>query len=103
MPGPRLRLERGGPLLVQIRSVVARRQRVAVQGIDPLPSLPLQGPFSMLEVNGRRLRPRVHPEGSLVEGLAVLGPDPEAVAGKGEPMSDHVIGCLAVAFRLGCR
>jgi hypothetical protein len=57
----------------------------------------------MLEVNGRRLRARLHPDGSRVEGLAVLGLDLEAVAGKGEPMSDNVIGCLAVAFRLCCR
>src|SRR5689334_16120831 len=34
VPGPRRRLERGGPSLVQVRSVVARRQRVAVEGID---------------------------------------------------------------------
>jgi hypothetical protein len=56
----------------------------------------------MLEVNDRRLRARVHPDSSRVEGLAVLGLDLEAVAGKGEPMSDNVIGCFAVAFRLCC-
>jgi hypothetical protein len=26
----------------------------------------------------------------------------EAAPGKGEPMSDHVVGCLAVAFRPCC-
>ena len=41
IPGPTLCLERDGPALVQVRCVVARRQRVAVQGIDPLPRLPL--------------------------------------------------------------
>src|SRR6266850_1998182 len=102
IPRPTPCLERGGPALVQVRCVVACRQRVAVQGIDPLPRLPLKGPFRMLEVNGRRLRARVHPDGSRVEGLAVLGLDLEAVAGKGEPMSDNVIGCFAVAFRLCC-
>jgi hypothetical protein len=57
----------------------------------------------MLKVNGRRLRALVHPDGSGVEELAVLGLDLETIAGKGEPMSDHVIGCFAVAFRLYCR
>jgi hypothetical protein len=56
----------------------------------------------MVEVNGRWLRARVHPDGSRVEGLAVFGLDLEAVAGKGEPISDNVIGCFAVAFRLCC-
>jgi hypothetical protein len=46
----------------------------------------------MLEVDGRWLRARVNTDGSRVEGLAVLGLDLEAVAGKGEPMSDNVIG-----------
>src|SRR5262249_25351155 len=32
-----------------------------------------------------------------------LGPDLEAVASKGEPMSDHILGDLAVALRLGRR
>jgi len=36
----------------------------------------------MVEVNGRWLRARVHPDGSRVEGLAVFGLDLEAVAGK---------------------
>ena len=45
---------------------------------------------------------RLHPDGSRVEGLAVSGLDLEAIAGKGEPMSDNVIGCFAVAFRLCC-
>jgi hypothetical protein len=39
IPGPALCLERGGPALVQVRRVVAYCQRVAVQGIDPLPRL----------------------------------------------------------------
>src|SRR5437764_2341017 len=56
----------------------------------------------MLEVNGRWLRARVHTDGSRVERLAVLGLDLEAVAGKGEAMSDNVIGCFAVALRLCC-
>src|SRR5262245_34015577 len=103
IPGPTFCLEHGGPALVQVRCVVARRQSVTVQGIDPLPRLSLQGAFRMLEVNGRRLRARVLPDGSGVEELAVLGLDLEAVAGKGEPMSDIVIGCFAVAFRLCCR
>jgi hypothetical protein len=51
----------------------------------------------MLEVNGRRLRARVLPDGSGVEELAVLGLDLEAVAGKGEPMSAFV------AVQLPCR
>src|SRR5262249_46210286 len=55
IPGPPLGLERGGPALVQVRCVVAGRQRVAVQGIDSLPHLPLEGSFRMLEVKGRRL------------------------------------------------
>src|SRR5205814_250697 len=33
IPGPRLRLERGGPALVPVLRVVARRQRVAVKGV----------------------------------------------------------------------
>jgi hypothetical protein len=41
----------------------------------------------MFEVNGRRLRARVHPDGPRVEGLAVLGLDLEAVAGKGLPIA----------------
>jgi hypothetical protein len=56
----------------------------------------------MLEVYGRWLRARVHPDGSRVEALAVLGLDLEPVARKGEPMSDNVIGCFAVAFRPRC-
>src|SRR5262245_1958640 len=56
----------------------------------------------MLEVNGRQLRARAHTDGSRVEGLALLGLDLEAVPGKGESMSDDVIGCFAVAFRLCC-
>src|SRR5262249_41540054 len=94
IPGPLPGLERGRPALVQVRCVVACRQRVAVQGIDPLPHLPLQGTLPMPEVNGRRLRARVQPDGSRVEGLAVLGPDLEAVAGKREPMSDHILAWL---------
>src|SRR5690242_17656268 len=71
-----------------------------VQGVDPLPRLPLQGPFRVLEVNGRRLRVRANPEGPRVEDLAVLGPDLEAVAGKRQPMPDNVSGCFAVALGL---
>src|SRR5262245_33517376 len=56
----------------------------------------------MLEVNGRRLRARVHLDGSRVEGLVVLGLNLKAVAGKGESMSDNVIGCFAVLFRFCC-
>jgi hypothetical protein len=41
IPGSTLCVERGGPALVQVRCVVADCQRVAVQGIDPLPRLPL--------------------------------------------------------------
>jgi hypothetical protein len=41
IPRPTLCLERGGPALVQVRCVVTDRQRVAVQGIDPFPRLPL--------------------------------------------------------------
>jgi hypothetical protein len=52
----------------------------------------------VLEVDCPRLRARVHPDGSRVEGLAVLGQDLQAVAGKGEPMSDYIIGCFAGAF-----
>jgi hypothetical protein len=68
----------------------------------PAPRLALYDPFRMLEVNGRRLLARVHTDGSRVQWLTVLGLDLEAVAGKGEPMSDNVIGCFAVAFRLCC-
>jgi len=57
----------------------------------------------MLEVNGRRLCARLHPEGPLVEELAVLGPVLEAVVGKGEPMPNNIIGSVSVAFRLCCR
>src|SRR5262249_25344354 len=39
--GPTLCLERGRPALVEIRCIVAGCQRVTVQGIDPLPRLPL--------------------------------------------------------------
>lgn len=59
IPRPTLGLKRGGPALIQVRRVVAYRQRVAVQGIDPLPGLALEFPFRMLEVNGRRPRARV--------------------------------------------
>ena len=58
--------------------------------------------FLLLEINGRRLRARVHLNGSRVERLVILRPDFEAIAHKREPMSDKVIGCLAVLFRL-CR
>jgi len=54
--GPTLCLERRGAVLVQVRRVVAYRERVAVQRIDSLPLLPLKGPFRVLEINGRRLR-----------------------------------------------
>jgi hypothetical protein len=56
----------------------------------------------VLEVDFPRPRARVHPDDSRVKGLAVLGQDLKAVAGKGEPMSDNVIGCIAVAFRFCC-
>src|SRR5215510_12093766 len=56
----------------------------------------------MLEVNRRRLRARVHPDGSRVDKLVVLGLDLKAVAGKGEAMSDNVIGCFAVLVRFCC-
>src|SRR5215510_12343438 len=56
----------------------------------------------MLEVKGRRLRARVHPDVSCVKGLAVFGLNPEAVSGKGELISDNIIRCFAVAFRFCC-
>src|SRR5262245_15387047 len=56
----------------------------------------------MVKVNGRWLHARVHPDASRVERLAVFGQDPEAVAVKGEPIPDNVIGYFAVAFRLCC-
>src|SRR6185437_12142440 len=49
------------------------------------------------DASGKRLS-----DGPRVERLAVLGQDLEAVAGKGEPMSDYIIGCFAVAFRFCC-
>src|SRR5262245_49141833 len=56
----------------------------------------------MLEVKGRGLRARVHPDASCVKGLAVFGLNPEAVSVKGKSISDNVIRCFAVAFRFCC-
>ena len=52
--------ERGGTVFGRVRRVIADRQRVAVQFVDPLPRLPFGGPFRVLEVDGGRLRARVH-------------------------------------------
>src|SRR4029434_4576176 len=53
----------------------------------------------MLKVDGCRLCARIGPIGSFVEELAILGPDLEAVAGKGESMSNNIVDSLAVLFR----
>jgi hypothetical protein len=102
IPGPAFCLERGGPAILQVRRVVAGCQRVAVHHIDPLPRLPLESPFRLLEINGRRFRAWVYFDGSRVEKLVILRPDLEAIAVKREPVSDKVISCFAVLFRL-CR
>src|SRR5262245_17146913 len=101
IPRAGLCLEGGWPRLVQVRCVIANCQRVAVQSINPLPRLPLQGPFRMCKFNGRRFHARVHIEGSHIDLLAVLGLNLKAVAGKREPMSDNIIGIFAVALGLG--
>src|SRR5262245_17875882 len=96
--GPACRLECGGPVLAHVWRVVADAQRVAFEGINALPHS-LQVLFCILEINRRRLRTRVDADRARIEGLAVLGPDFEAVASEGEPVSRKVIGCLAVALR----
>src|SRR5262245_16366156 len=89
-------LERGGPLSIHVRRVVANRQRVTVEGIDPFPRLPLQRAFRVREIDGRRLRARVDSDGSGVERPAVSRLDPEPVVSKGKPISDDVSGGLHV-------
>ena len=56
----------------------------------------------MVEVNRRGTRARVHPKASRIDRFGALRLDLEAVAGKGEPVSDNVIGRFAVSFGLCC-
>jgi hypothetical protein len=92
VPGPFACLERHGPGFGQIRCVVARRQRVAVQGIDPLPHFSVEGALRVLEVNRGRRRTRVESNGPRIEKRAGLRSDLEAIALKGEPISYDVVG-----------
>src|SRR5262245_1975500 len=101
-PGPALGLEGGGAVLAETRGVVADRQGVAFDRVDPLPDLPFQRPFRMLEVDGGGFDARVDSDGSRVEARSVLGLDLESVGGQGQPIADHVVGGLAVTLR-SCR
>jgi len=56
----------------------------------------------VLKVDGRRTRARIDPDRSGVEGLAVLGLDLKAVAGKREPMTDDIVDCFAIALPPSC-
>jgi len=53
----------------------------------------------VLKVDGRRTRARIDPDGSGVEGLAVLRLDLKAVAGKREPMTNDIVDSFAVTLR----